>query len=1024
MSNQYYKKAKKVYGQPGIDKGVSTYLNAPLIISNSTIKMGSVMQRHAENTSQSQPLLQQQRPHIEFINNDIRERAHEFLLRYMANDTSVQMESPLFRRFHHVLSSYDALLTDAEKQVRDTLERRRVSLNAMAARLELNSNLQNSPLSRTLESLQKQMQSATAEMKDTLTRRITRLSSSLIRLQRSKIAPASAQNGTCMYHTFIFSIPPGLGLKYILEVRDRRQDQVLINNNSRNNNSKVRVPIRGSRGDRLLKRAIVIDSILPAIHAIMTLPTDNTGVTSTRSPFLKRYQQDPPPPCVDETFTWTKTSVSFGNRGPQQYWIQFIRELYDHRRMRNVMKVVKSRNGRNVVARALGLNNVSVKSMNKKKDAKPGKQPVASKNNLRATLNRNATTNTTTTKLENHAVDSTRKFVNAFKSLRSTLDVLPANLGVTEYGYTADVNNVNAEWTMSYHRLGRRWYLDDVDSSSVQLPFGAFSDSFLHEYRVQSVSKKSAHPAGLLLTVIQNTIASCVLSRSDERGTGGRYGHVHTSGISTMKPVEVFKLVKSLRSYKGSANDTYTAARILRYTEPTNRSSMAVRGEAYKMMFGPSVEFLALRASGLFATSSSIEDVDIKTVDATAFKRVHEDFDSRLRNDTGFLKDAFESSARNMQNVYASNDSSKVASRLRTDIPQVRKNAIVKGKVSGNSNANSPKTFGRVTAYNIKPSELERHAYGLSQKFHNTDATTLDDAVLLIDSEVYCGVEAPFMVTHGGGNDALGVSSTFDGDSGNMVLPQITPITRVDNVSYTQMRSAADKFAALLRKDADASLSGLVQRIMENVFDPLITGGGVSRGMHMSDLMARFSHIVDSLDLKSAALVDSLFKHDKYYSMIRALVFYMYSSAGLSQRAALDRLLLVEASRDQNAIRLQQLNLIVRLRLVGEHGFAPTPMFRRIVKQFFATTNTNSMTKTYSYDQVWREVESIRKSMMVLKLPRSFRRYLYRDTGTPLTSAEAVRGGRTLVPSARWLTNLTGIRPDAAKSVNVRNRRM
>lgn len=1033
--NNFYQRSQKVYGQPGIDKGVSTYLNAPLIVSNGTTRMASVSHLHAENAQGvTTPLLQRERAHIDFIRDDIRERAHEFIVRYIANDMSLHMESALFRRFHHVLSSYDALLTDAEKQVRDTLQRKRLTKEAMASRLNLNANLENSDSAKAMRAVKQQMAMAGGKAREQLELAAKMLAK---RIAGEKSTITASQPSTSVasgphYYTFSHSIPEG-GVHHITVNTNPTENAIVVENLSRN--IRVFAPVRGLHGDRLLKRAIVLDSIMPAIHSIMRLPTDSESDLTVKgrgifkSPFLKRFVQSATGGSLrslnleQESTKWSRESGSFGDRGPQAYWVQFVRELYDHRRMRNVMQMIKNQSGQNIVERVLGKrinrvkssaaargdkgNNGRKKANTGDKNARERNASAAKKSNLRRAMN--GSNSLSTNRVENHAVDSTRKYVGAYKALQGTLSALPANLGVTEYGYTADINNINAEWTISYHRLGRRWYLDDVDLSSAQLPFGAFADSFLHPNRVSRVSSTAAHPAGQLVTVIQNTIASTILARDDERGTGGRYGHVHTSGISMEKNVDVFNRIKSIRSYQYKNGSSVTAARILKKN---------VRNENV-MMFGPSVELLALRASRLLAFNG-VESTTPENADQTARNDADEYFKSSLGNGK-FLKDAFFIRANTMQNKYEGKTESEIQQVLRENISQERKNFILKGKLDA-AGSQVDREFGKVTAYNITNAERAKHAFGLKKAFNRSDATTLDEAVLLIDAEVYCGVEAPPMVTHGGGNDALGIRSALDSSS-NIVLPQITPITRVGNKAYTQMRSSADKFAALLRKDADGSLAGLLQRIMENVIDPLITGGGLSRGMHMADLMARFSHIVDSLDLKSAALVDSLFRHEKYYNMIRALVFYMYSSAGLSQRAALDRLLLVEASRDQNEIRLQQLNLVVRLRLVGEHGFAPTPMFKRIVRQFFATTDTNAMTKTYSYDDVWREVERIRRTMGVLKLPKAFRRYLYKNTGTPLTSSEAVMGGRRLV-SMRALTNRTGIRPNASKAINAKNRRM
>lgn len=158
----------------------------------------------------------------------------------------------------------------------------------MAAKLELNSNLQNSAASRTLQALKSKIESAPASLRASLERQAKLLHERITSQSRMRVAPAPPASSTlCAYATFRLSIL--VSSPYITECTDPAADVVVVNNVR---NGRVIVPIRGTRGDRMLKRAIVVDSILPAIHAIMTLPTDSNLSSNAGSPFLKRYILD------------------------------------------------------------------------------------------------------------------------------------------------------------------------------------------------------------------------------------------------------------------------------------------------------------------------------------------------------------------------------------------------------------------------------------------------------------------------------------------------------------------------------------------------------------------------------------------------------------------------------------------------------------------------------------------------------------------------------------------------------------
>ena len=117
----------------------------------------------------------------------------------------------------------------------------------------------------------------------------------------------------------------------------------------------------------------------------------------------------------NKTPKWNPELRTFG-QGPQEHWMQLVREMYDARRMKHVRKLVP------IVSRTTGKpksDNAIVYEINKK---------------------------------------------------------LSNNLGVTEYGYACDnVQYPENTWTSS---LRRSWFCLGEDSHNDQLPFGCYMDRY------------------------------------------------------------------------------------------------------------------------------------------------------------------------------------------------------------------------------------------------------------------------------------------------------------------------------------------------------------------------------------------------------------------------------------------------------------------------------------------------------------------------------------------------------------------
>ena len=202
---------------------------------------------------------------------------------------------------------------------------------------------------------------------------------------------------------------------------------------------------------------------------------------------------------------WNQKLRSFGTSGPQDYWIQLLREMYDARRTENVRSKLRIMNRK------------------EKKNAQLKPQEVMDK----------------------------------FKSLN-----LGDDLGVTCYGYACNPRDPSAPWGMSYHRFGRAWFCTDVNKDPFQLPFGCYSDRcappllpLSHpNYHSSNSGTESSRIKGDLELVAVNNICTTVLQHDSKYGTQGRFGHIKTAykgqRIGKMSPEEAFDMFATVRQSK------------------------------------------------------------------------------------------------------------------------------------------------------------------------------------------------------------------------------------------------------------------------------------------------------------------------------------------------------------------------------------------------------------------------------------------------------------------------------------------
>ena len=171
---------------------------------------------------------------------------------------------------------------------------------------------------------------------------------------------------------------------------------------------------------------------------------------------------------------WDPRTGAFGNDGPQGYWCLLVRWMYDAQRVRNV---------RELAAR------------------------------MRAAPPERLNNSTTAWRRYRQAV------VDRLNERDRGMD---ENLGVTAYGYVANVEDERLPWRKSYTRFGRAWGLRDEDPTNKhQLPFGAYTDAMYNPFTPQ------VRPRDDLERVVTRALCMHVLVNH------GVYGHIQTNGIAS-----------------------------------------------------------------------------------------------------------------------------------------------------------------------------------------------------------------------------------------------------------------------------------------------------------------------------------------------------------------------------------------------------------------------------------------------------------------------------------------------------------
>eukprot|EP00965_Chrysotila_dentata_P067738 2241507-Pleurochrysis_carterae.AAC.2 len=449
---------------------------------------------------------------------------------------------------------------------------------------------------------------------------------------------------------------------------------------------------------------------------------------------------------------------------------------------------------------------------------------------------------------------------------------VPRNLGVTAYGYVMNLASPESPWIPSYHRFGRRWHMDDMvlSAESVQLPFGTYTDSCSP---IASSSKhfnsKSPHPSEIsmkLKKIVVNQIINTVLQPDYRYGSQARYAHVRTCGVGLLQPPEFLKLIYQTRLYTVSGKG-YTKSSSPRIVEKVDNT--------YRIEYGQSVEFSIAVAAGLI-----VRIPPEKYGEAVETKR--------LKDSKAYVssKDAFFAASTNvspkvtsLESLLRTNQVVSIRTMLDTskertekfDIKEIVRRADT-NKVNGRTALVTASNM-RVTAYDVNESVLRNDiAFGLRRTSAEDDARNLDRSLLLIDGEIYCRSYSDEVI-HGGSDECLGIDGDgIDVNGGRSALPQILPIKNSGETVYNYQFQRAKRLSNLLIKDAEGGIGNLIDRLVTNVFSPILEGGGISKSMHFMDLMIRFNDYLGDGEPRSNMVRNFKRQHP---NVMKALTYYL-----------------------------------------------------------------------------------------------------------------------------------------------------
>jgi hypothetical protein len=614
---------------------------------------------------------------------------------------------------------------------------------------------------------------------------------------------------------------------------------------------------------------------------------------------------------------WNEKLRSFGRSGPQDYWIQLLREMYDSRRVENIRSKLRILNSKQKKNNALTSNEVFTK----------------------------------------------------FKNLN-----LGDNLGVTCYGYTCNPRDRSAPWSPSYHRLGRSWFCTDINKDEYQLPFGCYSDRcapphlpISHpNYNSSNSGTAPSRIKGDLELITVNNICTTILQKESKFGTQGRFGHVKTAykgqRIGKMSPVEVLKAFTMIREAYDDRFSMYTTASFeIKMGASRNRNNVSMQ-----IVQGPELEHSVLLARNTLgvnvANENNINENQVQTrvyheinAGPISYKN-YENLSSNISRKSARKNDELEYNINKLKNGGNKKGSGNKNGRL----VKLREYLLRGSANEWNTNKIGPK---KVTGHNLDLSKFKNMGAGLklSSKDVKRDTETLDENFMMIDGDIFTGCsQNESYLLYGGSERALGITKKFitnaNDNTQKPVVPLIVPVNP-NHGSYPQVKKRSAIMFDNLLNDSTSGVTGLVNRQMQNVCMPLFKSGSMLKGTHFNDLMGRFLEAVGNLEIQGANLEVKL-QSPKLYNIMKCLQFYLYLHVGMSTQEALTEIAKYQARRNAKDVQRDMYILSTKLRLLGNTGPMPKKMFQKIVRQYLLVSKNNNYMQPESVQSEINELEN------------------------------------------------------------------
>lgn len=608
---------------------------------------------------------------------------------------------------------------------------------------------------------------------------------------------------------------------------------------------------------------------------------------------------------------WRPSLRSFGKKGVDMSWIQFLREIYDWKRLTNVRTVA-----------SLMYDNTS-----------------AQRNDIR-------------------------------KDLRLIQSRLGGNLGVTEYGYAITklqlVNPLNVvPWTPSYHKFGRSWYVSDYsESDEFQLPFGGYN-----EYSAPSDERQNQGLSGEALDIYLNQALTNICQV--EKGSKGRYTHIRTGGISKMGHPKLIQLFTKLRSYS-IGSKTFTAPIVWQEGELTVNSIPGVKymGPSLQWSILNAVGLVAGTRHNKWNTiidiieRTPLANSTISTVNASELARKIEQESAKLYVNN---INSVDSSIPIIQ--YPSNLLNRKYKAKGTALVKTVKGSrpggmfypnLVDAKVSKRSvyltGSRNAMQKARVSAHDVGQGGLIEIGLGLCadprapcanvrknansrNTSHEIDEKSLAENTFLIDSQIFCDVDSTqAFYAHYAGNSTI-TDSEYTEKSNRVPcrLPVNTSV-RGGQAQLQRGRSAVQ----VLQGDARSGLPGLISRIKENVLIPLFKGNQIISYYHFDDLMKRFlitTAPYRSNSKTSAIELNKLMDRPDMIDLMESLQYYLLIYIGESPIKAAERVVRLTRFRKFNQSEIAKYETTRMLRVLGDAGIMSKPVFTKVMTQLIASHN-------------------------------------------------------------------------------------